>query len=281
MAKTDFFRVAVEGRTIDGREITRDMIDQMAASYDRATYTARINCEHISGYSPNGPFNAWGDVDALKADTVDVNIGGKTEQRRALFARLDVTDQAIGYNRAGQKVFPSMEVSPNFSGTGKPYLIGFAVTDTPASIATQAMKFSARADTRKDDLLIVGEDAFVIAAAADPTPDASAGAFAAMKTFFDGLLGARGTKPEDKPDPKPEEKPGTSTDFSAFATGLGEQLQAMGDGIQKNFSAMEARIARVDADQKALAAALEDKPGSKYSARPQSTGGTGAPLAEC
>ena len=34
MAKTRFFRVAVEGATTDGREISREWIDQMAASYN-------------------------------------------------------------------------------------------------------------------------------------------------------------------------------------------------------------------------------------------------------
>jgi len=49
MAKTNFFRVAVEGATVDGRVIERAWLEEMAASYAPATYTARINCEHIAG----------------------------------------------------------------------------------------------------------------------------------------------------------------------------------------------------------------------------------------
>ncbi|MBV8972708.1 MAG: GPO family capsid scaffolding protein, partial [Sphingomonadaceae bacterium] len=44
-----FFRVAVEGGTSDGRVISRDWIEQMAATYNPATYGARISCEHIKG----------------------------------------------------------------------------------------------------------------------------------------------------------------------------------------------------------------------------------------
>lgn len=50
MAKTRFFCIAVEGGTTDGRVIERDWIEQMAAGYNPATYTATINCEHIRGY---------------------------------------------------------------------------------------------------------------------------------------------------------------------------------------------------------------------------------------
>lgn len=39
--------------------------------------------------------------------------------------------------RAGQKVYTSMEIRPNFSNSGKCYLIGLAVTDDPASLGTE------------------------------------------------------------------------------------------------------------------------------------------------
>ena len=67
--KSKWFRVATEGATTDGREITRAEIQQMAASYDREkTYGARVWLEHYRGTVPGGPFDALGDVLALKAE---------------------------------------------------------------------------------------------------------------------------------------------------------------------------------------------------------------------
>lgn len=279
MAKTKFFRVAVEGKTVDGREITRDMIQQMADTYVPATYTARINCEHLRGYSPEGPFNAWGDVFAVKAEQVDVELGGKTEKRLALFAQLDVTDQAREYNKAGQKIFPSVEVAPNFSGTGKAYLVGFAVTDTPASIATQAMKFSARDDKRKDNLLTVDDDGFEIEVEEVPAGDIVTGAFGAMKKFFDTF--GRASAPENVPPvEQPKPVPGTF-DAAAFMSGFSAEMEKMTGSITKSFSAFETRLARMDADHKALAESVEKAPSGKYNARPLTSGGGEAIRAEC
>lgn len=44
------FRVAREGQTVDGRELTGQEIQQMGASYSLEKYGARINLEHFSGW---------------------------------------------------------------------------------------------------------------------------------------------------------------------------------------------------------------------------------------
>jgi hypothetical protein len=46
---------------------------------------------------------------------------------------------------AGQKVYTSMEIQPNFANSGKAYLIGLAVTDDPASLGTEMLEFSRKA----------------------------------------------------------------------------------------------------------------------------------------
>lgn len=143
MAKTKFFRIAVEGATTDGREIQRDWIQQMAESYNPATYTARINCEHLRGFSPDAPFNAYGTVLSLKAEDVTLNIGGKDEKRLGLFAELDANDQLVAINAKDQKLFTSCEIQPNFANTDKAYLVGLAVIDSPASLGTEMLKFAA------------------------------------------------------------------------------------------------------------------------------------------
>ncbi len=49
MPKSQFFRVATEGATTDGRNIDRATIEQIAATYNPKTYGARIWLEHIRG----------------------------------------------------------------------------------------------------------------------------------------------------------------------------------------------------------------------------------------
>lgn len=142
MVKTNFVRVATEGATTDGRNIDRSWLEEMAANYNPATYTARINMEHIKGFSPDAPFNAYGSVLALKAEEFDLAIDGKAERRLGLYAQLDANDNLVAAVKNGQKIFTSMEITPDFAGTKKFGLVGLAVTDTPASLGCEALKFS-------------------------------------------------------------------------------------------------------------------------------------------
>ena len=134
---TKFFRIATEGATSDGRVIDRETLVQMAKSYDPKVYTARVNLEHIRGYDPAGPFKAYGDVVALKTEEVDGKLG--------LFAQIDPTDELVAMTKARQKIFSSMEVQPSFADTGEAYLVGLAVTDNPASLGCDVLKFNAQA----------------------------------------------------------------------------------------------------------------------------------------
>ncbi len=148
MPKSKFFRVAVEGATVDGRTIDRKWLEEMAATYNRTTYAARVNLEHIRGIAPlgnnNSPFGAYGDILSVKTDTVDIALGGKTEKRLALFAEIEALDPLVELVRKGQKLYTSIEVNPSFADTGKAYLMGLAVTDTPASLGTEMLEFSAK-----------------------------------------------------------------------------------------------------------------------------------------
>lgn len=134
---TKFFRIATEGATSDGRVIDRETLVQMAKSYDPKVYTARVNLEHIRGYDPTGPFKAYGDVVALKTEEADGKLG--------LFAQIDPTDELVAMTKARQKIFSSMEVQPSFADTGEAYLVGLAVTDNPASLGCDVLKFNAQA----------------------------------------------------------------------------------------------------------------------------------------
>ncbi|WP_299945943.1 GPO family capsid scaffolding protein [uncultured Microbulbifer sp.] len=126
---TNWVKVATSGPTVDGREVpARDIVD-MAEGYDPQEYTANIWYEHIR------IFGNLGKVVALKA-----KVDGKG--RQCLFARLAPTDELIYLNNHGQKLFTSIEIQPEFAGTGKAYLAGLAVTDSPASLGTTELQFN-------------------------------------------------------------------------------------------------------------------------------------------
>lgn len=131
-----FFRIATEGATTDGREIQRDWLEQMANNYDPQKFCARIWVEHLRSLSPKGDFGAYGDVVALEAREVE-------DGKLALFAQISPLPELVKLNREKQKLYTSMEVNTNFADTGEAYLVGLAVTDSPASLGTEVLQFSA------------------------------------------------------------------------------------------------------------------------------------------
>lgn len=137
--KSKFFRVATEGATTDGRKIERKWLQEIASSYNQATYGARIFIEHIRGINPNAQaaFRAMGDVLAVRIEEVE-------DGKLALFAQIDPTDALIAMAGERQKIYSSIEVAENFAGTGKAYLIGLGVTDSPASLGTEILAFAAQ-----------------------------------------------------------------------------------------------------------------------------------------
>ncbi|MDD3798324.1 MAG: GPO family capsid scaffolding protein [Novosphingobium sp.] len=282
MAKSKFFRVAVEGDTVDGRKIERAHIEQMAATYDRVTYTARINCEHLRGYSPNPPFNAYGSIDAVKAEEVTLKIGGKDQKRLALYASFDVNDQAKELTKADQKVFSSVEINPNFANTSQAYLVGIALTDSPASLGTEILKFSTREDARKDNLIAIS-DAFSVefeeAAAADSEVT---GAFSAMKKFFEGFSSQPKQEPAAPAQPAtPPAADPAKSDLAAFAATMADGMEKLASAFVASNAKMEARLGKLSEDFAALKNDVEKTPPNTYRARPTGTGGGDVVQADC
>lgn len=132
-----WFTVATEGQTTDGRVIERAWLQEIAATYDRTKYGARIWMEHIRGVLPDSPFKAYGDVLAVRAQE---NKDGKLE----LQAQLDPTNELVAMTKARQKIYTSIEIQPDFAKSGKHGLIGLGVTDSPASLGTSILEFSAK-----------------------------------------------------------------------------------------------------------------------------------------
>ena len=140
MPKSKFFRVAVEGATTDGRTIDRGLIEQMAASFDPQKYGARVWMEHIRSTVADSPFQAYGDVTALKAE--EITLDGK--KKLALFAQIEPLPALVAMNKARQKIYTSVEINPKFGDSGQAYLMGLGVTDSPASLGTEMLTFSAQ-----------------------------------------------------------------------------------------------------------------------------------------
>src|SRR3990167_4905433 len=123
-----WFRVATAGATVDGRTISADHLKQMAKNFKRDVYGARVWLEHLRGTLPDSVFKALGDVIGLKTEEVD----GKLR----LFAQIEPLPDLVKMNKAGQKIYTSIEIEPKFADTGEAYLMGLAVTDSPASLGT-------------------------------------------------------------------------------------------------------------------------------------------------
>lgn len=269
MAKSKFFRVAVEGATVDGRTIEREWLEQMAASYNAATYTARINCEHIAGYSPERPFNAYGSVLSLRTEEVELDISGTKKKLLGLYAEIDANDQLVEINKAGQKLFTSCEIHPNFAGEGKAYLVGLAVTDMPASLGTEPLKFAAMA--RPNLFTTAYETAIEIVPATDGGAIAEAtrtGVLAAFASLFKAPA-APAAPVTPLPTVPPTPANDNSFDVGKFTTVLAEQIVAAAKPANDAVAALGARF-------DALEAKLDKTEEPQTFNRQPATGGKGA-----
>ncbi|MBH3375279.1 GPO family capsid scaffolding protein [Pseudomonas juntendi] len=128
-------RVAVSGPTADNREITVQELRDCADTYKLSRYTAVIWSEHERWPGSHGTVYA--------VRLLDENDDPELEPGQvALEAQLKPNDKLLSLNDQGEKLFSSVEITPNFANSGRHYLTGLAVTDSPASLGTQELYFS-------------------------------------------------------------------------------------------------------------------------------------------
>lgn len=265
-SKSKFFRVATEGATCDGRKLQREHLEQMAATYDPKKYGARVNVEHIRGLYPNSDFGAYGDV--LELETRKVEDG-----KIALFAKVQPLPNLLELNKKRQKIYTSIEINPDFAETGKAYLQGLAVTDSPASLGTEALEFAAKAthnwfDSRKQvkgNFFSAAEETrieFEEAVANLNNEDATK-----ALGFLANLFSHFG---KEKPVVEPVQKDPLTA--GKFATDTLEALQQLTAAVQATQSTIQQLNSKVDQQAQEIKD-LKDEPAGKYTKRPTGTGG--------
>lgn len=227
MAKTsDWKIVATEGATVDKRIISSTWIKDMAETYSHDKSTALIWPEHYKGDTPWGPYEGknWGVVEELKAE--------KRAGKLRLLAKLTPNHYLLSANKDGQKLFTSVEVDPDYLGTGRCYLRGLAVTDKPASTGTTRLAFS----TAEGEEIIreVSQLEELDFSECQSKPNSLSNFFSALASLaMRGELPGELTASEQEPTPSEEEemKP---EQFS--------ELMGKLDGIESKQNAQETKI---------------------------------------
>lgn len=277
------FRVAVAGDTVDGRTIEPAMLTQSVETFNRETYGVRVNVEHIRGLSGDKPFGAVGDVIGLSVQEDEITVAGKAEKRTCLYADIQPNDRAVELNKADQKVYTSCEFLPNFAGSGKWGLVGLAVTDTPASIATERLQFSKVTGA----LIVPGREEVKF------DEDAAATAFSAVADFFKKLTAApdaQGTTQAQTQTQNPAAPvvqnpaaPAQPDAVSAFTAQVFSGMKALADAVEASSKATNEAIAELRADQAKLKTQLETTPDPTAFNRAPAIGHQGAAQikAEC
>ncbi|WP_408588368.1 GPO family capsid scaffolding protein [Novosphingobium sp.] len=281
-----FFRIAVEGDTTDGRKITRQDILDCAETFDPQLYGVRVNLEHYRGIVPGGPFDMLGDVTAVKAEEIDLPVGNATQRVMALFAQIKPLEQLVAFNKKKQKLFSSIEIGQNCRGTGKAYLLGCAVTDSPASFGTEALEFArqhpAFLASRKgaDDSLICQAHEIPADVFAEEAQSETAGVLAGFKALLEGFTG----KPKEPAAPATAvvepAAPGTpaapeATAFAAFGALLG-QMTGVLDKLSTEVTTIAASTKATADKLAALEQTVETTPHGSYRQRSVATGGEDA-----
>lgn len=271
--KSNFFCVATEGAATDGRTITREWIQQMADTFNRQTYGARVWLEHVRGLLPDSPFKAYGDVLALEARE-------KESGKLGLFAQIEPTDDLVKMNKARQKLYTSIEIQPDFAGTGKAYLVGLAVTDSPASLGTDMLAFTQKNPSGsvlterkqdKDNLFSEGVEVELEFVVTDNKPSLTERLDKFRKKF---------TKQIEKSDGQTEQLLQAVEELAEFSYQSMQEHEAQHQDAQEAVADLVDRIEELNREFTEFKQNIEQSDASR-SHRPAATGGNGSVLTDC
>lgn len=280
-AKSKFFRIAVEGATTDGRTIARDWITQMAKNYNPDVYGARINLEHLRGVLPDGPFKAYGDVTALEAREESGAFAGKL----GLYAEIIPTDDLVALNKTGQKIYTSCEIDPSFADTKQAYLVGLAITDSPASLGTSVLSFAAGLDAAESPFAGRKQsptNLFTAAELVDLDLEETAPPAVSLFSRVVELLGLVKSK-TDTDDTRFADVTQAVESLATFAQGQAATINAQCQQITEMNQSIAALTAAAEKDREEFAALKTQlsNTGDGQPPRPASTGSDGVVKTDC
>jgi len=272
-SKSKFFRVAVEGATTDGRNIERKWIEQMAKNFDPKKYGARIWLEHFRGIYPDSSFRAYGDVTAVEARK-------ESDGKMALYAQITPLPDLVELNKKGQKIYSSIEVDPEFADTGEAYLVGLAVTDSPASLGTEMLTFAQKSgdanpfNNRKSRPGTLFTEAVAVDLEFDEEEEDAAVAKFSQK--LKSIVGKFGSKAK-----------GDDTRFGAVLDCMEEMAEAFQEksklfaDLEKKHDQLSSDFSVLKTEHDGLVKTLEKTPSSNHSQRPVTSGGSAYEKADC
>lgn len=274
---TKTFRVARAGQTTDGREITRDHINQMAANYDPQVYGARVNLEHLRGLYPDSTFRSYGDVVSLSTEEEDGQL--------YLLAELDPTPDLINLAKARQKVYFSIELDRDFADTNEAYLVGLACTDSPASLGTSYMQFchqnpgnSPFADRKQKPENLFSSAEFCWEYEEEPKSVLSAvkAKFTAKKTKAESQQSTAADALTHLPDTIDEFRQAFLTIASAV-----DNTNTLVSNISNNFSGFLEKQTQIESSLFDVQSHLDNTPDDSYTPRPTATGSSDYIKSDC
>ncbi|MFJ3050843.1 GPO family capsid scaffolding protein [Pseudomonas nitroreducens] len=266
--RSNWFRVAVEGATSDKRTIKRSWLEQAAKNFDPNTYGARIWLEHFRSLLPDSPFRAYGDVLAVKAEETEVD----GQKKLALFVQVEPTPDLVAMNKAKQKIYTSIEIDDSFADTGEAYLVGLAVTDSPASLGTDVLAFSAQKpdaspfkDRHYSETSMFSESIEVDGLTFEEVEDPKAGVGAKLLSSVKALLSGKQAQTDEQ--------------FSQVA----EAVQAVAEHVKdlpEKFASLEGKqsdqdgqLTKLSSDLEELKQKLSQTPDPQQRQRPVASGG--------
>jgi hypothetical protein len=282
-----FFRVATEGATTDGRTIQRSWIEQCAKNFNREKYGARLWLEHFRGMLPDSPFKAYGDVLAVKTEEVDGKL--------TLLAQIEPLPELVAMNKAKQKIYTSCEIDPSFGDTKEAYLVGLAVTDSPASLGTEVLSFAAQnpaanpfagrktnpgtlysAGMEVDSALMANQEEDKGTGEGTDTDKAVNSVLGKFTAAIEGVFAKFSKAPEAPPAAKPEGKPDTAVDATElvkqFSAATGDAMKELATTLGDQLKALKAEHQALSDKFTTLHNKLDTTPTGNFN-RPPATGG--------